>query len=211
MPAESLKPALRAALRMHEIGNGTPYEISFAGKGNSGGSFGSMQGDLAAGQAVAKKTFVDCLTAAGVPKPKIDQILAAIAVPVKVNPLSQADTDLVNAALRRGSALVDAMDEAILAGIYPDVDTCTSAAASAGRTIAPRALLYMALWINMTGKPTKLRDWLRGVDVGIPQPGPVVDAAAIETYLLAQKYYIEHKANFPHMRKSVETGAALLP
>ena len=42
---ESLKPAIRAALRHHEIGEHSPYRLAFAGKGQSGGSFGAMQGD----------------------------------------------------------------------------------------------------------------------------------------------------------------------
>ena len=65
MPDESLKPAIRAALRMHEIGARSPYEISFAGKGRSGGSFGFMQGDLSAGPAIVRETFRAVLGAAG--------------------------------------------------------------------------------------------------------------------------------------------------
>ena len=57
MPQESVKPALRAGLRMHEIGSASPYKLFFAAKGKSGASFGFMQGDLAAGQPDVTKTF----------------------------------------------------------------------------------------------------------------------------------------------------------
>jgi hypothetical protein len=50
MVDEMLKPALRVALRLHEIGDLSPYQLGFAGKGKSGASFGFMQADLAAGQ-----------------------------------------------------------------------------------------------------------------------------------------------------------------
>ena len=50
MVDETLKPELRLALRLHEIGDASPYALSFAGKGNSGASFGFMQGDMNGGQ-----------------------------------------------------------------------------------------------------------------------------------------------------------------
>jgi hypothetical protein len=52
MPEENLKPALRRALQVHEIGDETPYRLFFAAKGKSGASFGFMQGDLAGKQPV---------------------------------------------------------------------------------------------------------------------------------------------------------------
>src|SRR3954447_13785340 len=65
MPQESVKPALRAGLRMHEIGSASPYKLFFAAKGKSGASFGFMQGDLAAGQPDVTKTFRRALQRAG--------------------------------------------------------------------------------------------------------------------------------------------------
>lgn len=213
MVAENLKPALRAALRMHEIGNDTPYRLSFAGKGQSGGSFGFMQGDLAAGQAFVKQTLRDALSAAKVSAAKIASLMQILSTAHAANPLAAADTKLIDDALKRSSALVDAMDERILGGVYDDTDTCSAAAAAGHRTIEPKALLYMALWVNMTGAPSKTLKWLEGQAVGggIVPPGPVVDGPAIEGYLLKQKYYVENPGNFPHLRKSVAAGAALLP
>lgn len=50
MPDSSMLPAFLAAFRVNEIGSKSPFEILFAAKGQSGGSFGAMQGDLAAGR-----------------------------------------------------------------------------------------------------------------------------------------------------------------
>jgi len=51
--ADDLQAAIRFGLRLDEIGGGSPYKLCFAGKGKSGASFGFMQGDMAAGAAMA--------------------------------------------------------------------------------------------------------------------------------------------------------------
>ena len=76
MPESNMLPAFLEAFHVNEIGSKSPFEILFAAKGQSGGSFGAMQGDLAAGQKNVTKTFRDCLAAAGVPKAKIDSLIA---------------------------------------------------------------------------------------------------------------------------------------
>ena len=50
MPVKPLKSALRFALRLHEIGDQSPYHLMFAAKGKSGASFGFMPGDLEEGR-----------------------------------------------------------------------------------------------------------------------------------------------------------------
>ena len=215
MPAENLKPALAEALRHHEIG-GQPdlaYRISFAGKGNSGASFGAMQGDLAAGRPEARKAFLAVLVAARVQPAKIDALAEAlIGRPHKRNPLSDADTRLIDAALVASKPLVDAMDAQIAADVHADLDKVAAAAAAAGRWIEPKALLYIANWINMTGPPTTLLKWVAGDSVsGVATVGKVIDEPAIQAYLQSQKYYRENPATWPHMVKSVEKGARLLP
>jgi hypothetical protein len=215
MPDDSLKPALRTALRIHEIGSSSPYQLFFAGKGNSGASFGFMQGDLAARQQNVTDTFRKVLAAAGIVPAKIESLRRPLAVHIIVNPLSRADTDLVNAALLQGRLDVDAMDEEILQGVYDELDTCIRSAGGAGRTIDPKALLFAALWINMSGAPTKLLTWLNGGDPNlgrpVPPPGVVVTAQQIEAYLRATNYYISNPGNFPHLLQSVDAGARLLP
>jgi len=215
MPDDALKPALRAALRFNEIGNASPYTISFAGKANSGGSFGFMQGDLAAHQTVVTKTFHDALVAAGVPGDKIQSLLQLLSVHCPTNPLTPQDTALVDNALLASRALVDQMDEAILQGVYGNLDRCSNTAESADRAIEPVALIYMALWINMAGPPTSLLRWLSGQDPGLSRPippaGNAVDEAAMQTYLQATAYFTANPHNFPHLVESAETGAELLP
>jgi len=213
-PIEGLKPGLRLALRLHEIGDASPYRLFFAGKGTSGASFGFMQGDLNAGQANVTATFRNAMSAAGMDAGEIANLLARLAVHLLGNPLSQDETQRVNAALLASRALVDAMDESILQDIYTQLGKCTAAAQNANRQIAPKALIYMALWINMTGPPTKLLDWLRGGDPGLQTPlpplGNTVQGADMEGYLRATEYYSENPGNLPHMLDSAARGAAAL-
>jgi hypothetical protein len=215
MPDDALKPALRMALRLHEIGDESPYRLSFAAKGVSGASFGFMQGDLAANQPGVKKTFHDALAAAGVAETKIQNLTQRLSVHLISNPLTAAETKLVNDALLASNALVDAMDEAILQGVYNDLDQCAQTADDAGRSIATKALIYMALWINMSGPPTSLLKWLAGKNPGlakpVPKAGNVVDGPAMEAYLRATSYYSENPQNFPHLLQCAAAGAALLP
>ena len=216
MPDEDIEPALRAALRWNEIGTGSPYRLYFAGKGKSGASFGFMQGDMAAGQAVVQRTFQAALADAGVPAGAISSLDKRLSVPLIADPLSPGERDMVNAALLAGRGRVDAMDEAILQDVYGALDACVAAAAGAGSVIASSGLIYIALWVNMAGKPTKLLTWLRGTDPGLarpmPQPpGRLFDGGAMEAYLRATSYFLENPENFPHTHEAAMAGLALLP
>ena len=112
---DALQGGLKAALRLHEIGNTSPYALSFAGKGNSGASFGFMQGDLAAHQPGVVEAFQTALSAAGVPDRQIASLRQRLSAHLTRNPLTAEETDLVNRALDApaGRAAVDAMDQAI--------------------------------------------------------------------------------------------------
>lgn len=209
---DALTQALRIAMRINEIGNNSPYRLSFATKGESGGSLGFTQGDLAGKQPIVKDTFRRVLAAAGIPD---NNITACLSVHVTENPLSDAETALVDAALSSpaGQQLVDAMDEAIFTDVRGGLGRCVEAA-SPSRTIEPVAQIYMLLWINMTGKPTTLLKWLAGNAVTlvktVPAPGLSINVAEIENYLLASKFFTENPGNFPHLRQSVAAGAAVL-
>ena len=213
----TLRSAVRAAVRRNEIGNGTPYELSFAGKGNSGASFGFMQGDLAANQGVAHDTFRAVLAGAGFQPAEIDGFVNRLSVHLARNPLTPAETQRIDAALASatGQPLVDAMDESIFSGVCANLDSCNAAAAGAGRSITAAAQIAIALWINMSGPPNLLRTWVAGspvtMEVLVPAPGPVVDANALDTYLRATRYFTENPGNFPRMRECVAAGTALLP
>lgn len=193
-------------MREHEIGSQSPYEISFAAKGKSGGSFGFMQGDLAAGQPIVQQTFRQAMAAAGMRKPKIDDLEERLSVHLTQSPLTSQEEHDVDAALLASSTLVDAMDESILQTVHGQLDTCINRAAAAHRTISPKAQLYIALWLNMTGPPTRILTWLAGASLP-----PIVDETAIQGYLRAQSYYVANPGNWPHMVQSVAKGAALLP
>ncbi len=207
MPDEAIKPALRAALRFNEIGDRTPFEISFARKGNSGGSFGFMQGDLAAGQPIVHTTFRRCMTAAGMPQATIDDLERRLSGNgIGPNVITPGETQQINAALQASSALVDAMDENILGSVYGGLDTCNAAGGGKNRTIAPIAQLDVAMWVNMTGPPDKILDFIRG-----PTVGATIGDDDIQGYLRTTKYFRENPHNFDHMVESAQKGAAELP
>jgi hypothetical protein len=213
---ESIKTAIRTALRLHEIGDKSPYRIFFAAKGKSGGSFGFMQGDLAAGQANITQTFRDVMVAAGVMQSRARSIETLLSVHVVKNPLSAPDTKIVNGALDapEGRVLVDIMDEQIIAGVYAGLNKCIVAATSSGRAIGPKALIYKAMWINMSGPPTKVLTWLAGKGVSMAMPiakAPLnVDGSAMEGYLRATSYYSENPGNLPHAMQCAAAGMAML-
>jgi hypothetical protein len=212
MPNETLKPALRAALRFHEIGSGSPYKLYFAAKGKSGGSFGFMQGDLAAKQPVVTKAFRDIMAAEGFPAEKVNAWVKALSVHVVGNPLTPADATAVNAALLKHSAMVDAMDENILAKVYTGLDKAIAAAASAHRTVSPEAALMIAMWINMSGPPTKILTWLSGntplLAAHVDPPGNPVSQHDMTAYLRATDYYTNNPGNFPHLLAALAAGMA---
>jgi hypothetical protein len=215
-PDNGIRVALRTAVRLNEIGDDSPYKLSFAGKGKSGASFGFMQGDLAAGQPIVKTAFRQALVAADVPSQKISSLVGSLSVHLIKNPLNAADTKLVNDALDapEGRTQVDAMDEQIFEDVCKGLDKCVTAASASGRTIAPKAQIYMLLWINMTEPPTTLLDWLSGKDVTmakpVPAPGTTVDGSAMEDFLRATHFFSENSENLPHIMQSAAAGASLL-
>jgi hypothetical protein len=214
MVAENIKRGLRVGLRVHEIGDATPYQLFFAAKGKSGASFGFMQGDLAAGQKDVTKTFKKAMQVAGMQGTVIDNLVARLSMHLISNPLSSKETLSVNAALQASSDLVDQMDERILQNVYDELDRTVATAQAAGREVDPKAQVYIALWINMSGPPTKLLEWLQGKDPHLPNPvseaPPLVDGPAMEGYLRATSYYSQNPGNFPHMLASAAAGAAAI-
>jgi hypothetical protein len=114
----------------------------------------------------------------------------------KGNPLSADDTSTANGALScdGGRALVDAMDDTLMDVVTAGLNTCITAANTVGQTIELQALLYIALWVNMTGPPTTLRDWLSGTrqESLDPPAGPVVTVQGIQAYLKATKYFSDY-------------------
>ncbi|HLZ64725.1 MAG TPA: hypothetical protein VKQ29_00775 [Aliidongia sp.] len=209
----ALLPAIRAAIRQNELGKASPYCLSYARLGESGASFGICQGDTNVNP-LARSTLTDVLNAAGMADATVSRILAAVSRPLpNGNPLSAADTSSVNDALASelGQPIVDGMDDKLLQTVLKGLDSCI--AASGARPIDPTALLYIALWANMTGAPNSLCKWLGGQEVvGVAPPaGATVTATDLETYLQANSYFRDNPDNFPHTQQSVAAGAKQLP
>lgn len=205
--------AIKAAIRANELGNISPYQLSFAKKGSSGASFGVFQGDMHANGSV-RETFANVLKAASVDAPTIARLTAVLSAPCpEGNPLSSQDTTMVNAALSGpGRTLVDEMDDTLLQTVLAHVQQAIDAASAKGFTIDPVAQIDIALWCNMTGAPDSLCKWIGGqTTMGVPAPqGPVVVQANLETYLGKTAFFQANPKNFAHFRQSVAVGAAIL-
>jgi hypothetical protein len=211
----SLLPAIREAIKQNELGNASPYKLSFACLGQSGASFGIFQGDTNVNH-TARATLLQILRDAGVDTATVTRILAAVSQPCpNGNPLAEADAALVDDALASaaGKAAVDAMDDTLLQIVLHELDSSIAAAATRQLAIDPAALLYIALWVNMTGAPTTLNGWLAGGQaLGLaPPPGPMVTPLNLESYLQANSYFRLHPRNFVHLQDSVKAAQPLLP
>ena len=208
----ALYPAIRAAIKANELGDVSPYRLSYARLGRSGASFGVFQGDTDVNP-LARSTLTDVLNAAGIADAAVTALLAAVSRPLPAgNPLSPSDTGLVNDALASafGQPIVDQMDDQLMQTVLTGLDSCVTA--SGPRPIDPAAQLYMALWINMTGAPTTLCRWLEGTEIAglTPPTGASVSVADLENYLQANAYFRENAGHFPHMQASVAAGVPLL-
>lgn len=215
MVASALRPAIKEAIKQNEIGNASPYELSYARLGVSGASFGVFQGDTNVSH-VARATLGDALTANGTGDDAVTRILGLVGRPCpNGNPLTAEDTALANGALSSpaGRQMVDQMDNQLLAVVLSEVDTCIAGAATRNLSLDPAALLYIALWVNMTGPPGTLARWLSGnPELGLsPPPGPVVTRQNLESYLHSSKFFMIHPKNFVHMQQSVDVAIPLLP
>ena len=211
-----LVPAIKEAIKQNELGNASPYHLSYACLGSSGASFGVFQCDCHSNNAKARPVLTQALQAAGADPATTARILAALAEACPHgSPLSSSDATLMNGALASaaGRALVDQMDQVLLNIVLAELDTSIAAAAIQSLTIDPVALLYIALWVNMTGAPTTLNRWLAGsVEARLAPPaGPSVSDSDMETYLQANSYFKLHPKNFLHMQASVNAAVPLLP
>ncbi len=211
----TLIPAIKEAIQQNELGSASPYCLSYACLGASGASFGIFQGDTNVNH-VARNTLLQALEASGCSAGTCDRIVAGVCRPCPDgDPLSAEDTTLANDALasEMGQAMVNTMDDRLLQVVLGELDTCIAAAATRGQTIDPAALLYIALWINMTGAPDTLNKWLSGTqEVGLAPPvGPSVTVHNVENYLQANTYFRLHPRNFVHMQDSVQAAIHLLP
>jgi hypothetical protein len=211
----ALLPAIREAIRQNELGTHSPYCLSYACLGASGASFGIFQGDTNVNH-TARATLRQALVTDGAADDAIARIMGAVSQPCPDGtPLSPEDARLADDALASaaGTRLVDAMDQSLLQIVLGELDSSIAAAAKLGQTIDPVALLYIALWVNMTGAPDTLNKWLSGTqEVGLAPPaGPSVTQHNLESYLQANSYFRLHPRNFVHMQDSVTAALSRLP
>lgn len=215
MVESNLIPAIKEAVKQNEIGNQSPYKLSYARLGVSGASFGVFQGDTNVSD-TARQTLRKALQADGVSDNTVARIMSLLSQRLpNGNPLSPDDTEVADSALsaETGKALVDAMDNGLFMIVMRDLNACVAAAQSKNFLIEPTALLYMAVWVNMTGPPTVLTKFLEGSSESgvLPPVGPTVTAQDMQTYLHASRYFILHPRNFLHLQASVEAAVPLLP
>lgn len=203
---------IRNAIRLHEIGDRSPFRLSFAGLCNGGGSFGVYQGGAHADQPRIADYLRRILKGHGLPAPTIARIVIAVSAPGIENPLSDADTAAVNNALAspEGRALVTEMDSDIELAMVERMQPCLNAAAGAKLSIALEALLYIACWVNMHGAPTQLSRWIAGTPVhDLAPPGPPqLTADNIKDYLRRTAYFVRYPRNFDHLCDAVDAALA---
>ncbi|MBV8650679.1 MAG: hypothetical protein JO255_04380, partial [Alphaproteobacteria bacterium] len=88
MVDSALFPALREAIKQNEIGDASPYCLSYACKGASGASFGVFQGDTNVNH-TARATLRQALVTDGASDEAITRIVDAVSQPCPDgNPLS---------------------------------------------------------------------------------------------------------------------------
>lgn len=213
--------ALGAALFAHECGSRTEiaYRLSYAETGKSGGSYGRYQADTHANPS-ALHTLDLILQGAKMQPAQRGRILGILRNPAPSNPLSKADLAAVDAAIdsTQGRVLVGKQDAADLSDVLAELERCVAMAAEHGCTILPAALIGMGLWINQSGAPTDLLDWLRGcpVKLGGHFVPSLTQGSDIGEYLWLLYYSLipfvrEHLNEWTRGVEAIAIGCAALP
>lgn len=204
--------SLKTAIMLNEIGNASPYKLSFAINGRSGASFGFMQGDMATGPSIVHNTFYDALSSCGVSVATIGTLSKRLSVPLSENPLTPQETNMVNSSFNStsGRPCVDSMDNFLFSHVLDDLKRCINVSITDSRRISVKAQLCIAMWINMSGHPTTIITWLSGnsVDMAkiVPAPGAVVNSDSIENYLSATKYFSEYPDSLTRFMQCASDG-----
>lgn len=209
--------ALRAAIRHHELGGASPYCLSYARLGSSGASFGIFQADTHA-SADALATLRSLLYAGGMDSATIERIAMALREHCPNGcPLTKQDADAVATVMDSPGAkkLIDEMDGRLLKKVRDHVLSTVEAAARASRTVTPAAQLYTALWVNMTGAPTTLNQWIAGGQSQqehsslLPaSPGAVVGGPDLLAYLGSCLFFREYPQQLERMTVAVQAVLA---
>src|SRR4051812_31838861 len=129
MAATTLTDAIKVAIKQNELGNASPYKLSFAQLGQSGASFGVFQGDTNVSP-VAQKALTAILQIEGIDASAISRIMNLLCRPCpNGNPLNPIDRGLVDAALNTaaGRAAVDKMDAGLLETVLRELQSSVDA------------------------------------------------------------------------------------
>lgn len=184
------------ALRANEIGaDGSPYALSFAGKGDSGASVGVLQTDLSTNPA-ALNAIWKVLLAAGQSAAWASKVCAPLSKPQRCNPLNVEDLLMVNEALKSAYArqVIDQLDALAMRALLGRMGIITN---EFKLTIAAQCAL--ACWVNMTGLPTRMLAWMRA---GNAAETPVTLTVMLD-YLAATQYFSQNPRNFEHFKQSL--------
>ena len=217
--SDPLRAAILAALYWHECRSdpAVAYRLSFARIGASGASFGPLQADCHAWppalDAIEKICRGELL-----PPEQLGRVLGLLRSALPQGwPGTATDLAALDAAIAstQGRAIVDQLMQTILDGLVQQLGRCEAAAAGNGSTIAPAALIGMAIWINQDGPPTVLLDWLGGepatlggATVPVLAPGAAVDQAAWLGYFRRIPFIRRHPAEIAPMEQAIAIGLA---
>lgn len=206
-----LQRAITAAVRANELGQASPYRLSYAGTAKSGASFGALQGDVSA-NADARATLTAIL-APSTPEQRA-RWLDPLSKPCARSPFDAVADATINGMIASpaGRALTDAMDQRLERAVFLGVEQCEAASGHHG--IEDDALIGCALWINMSGMPTTLLHWLAAFT-------REVGAADVVGYLKATDYFrvppgpetaicLAKKRHWAHFAASWEVGTNVL-
>ena len=100
------------------------------------------------------------------------------------------------------------MDEKTLQVILNELDTSIIAAQSASKRLDSGSQVSIALWVNMTGAPTALNEWIMGATIGgaAPPAAATVTRDDVKRYLKGTKFFTLHPKNLIHFEASVDKG-----
>ncbi len=197
-------PMIKAAVQANEGAGDAWDSLSYAEAGNSGASFGRMQGDLHA-DAYPRSVLTQILTTAGIAGDEVTRLVQefSVAFPAGCPSALAADEGTINAALSStaGQAAITEMDDALFQRIAGNLDT---AIAASPYPIDTEAQCYAACWFNMTGPPTNpgMLPWLAA------RPGPTVTSAEMQQYLQATAFFTAHPRNFQRLQGIVTAAMA---
>ncbi len=211
-PSSGLSMAIAECLRQFNGRTTMPYCLSFGGDWRTGACFGVFQADCAT-RRTAHDCLIDIMHACHLPRGQIARIGDILRHATNRNPLGPGDTATLAAALASpiGRARIDRHDAHTLETINRHVAQVLAQAERANRHLTVEAILYTALWIHVTGSPTRIGRWIAGYPIdcidgtGIPPipPSGDITGSMLCLYLQATCFVRENPTNLDRFHQSV--------